>query len=73
LKILDNVILRLQRNKITVILSDVETNVREQLAVSGFEKFIGKENIFLVISDALQSTERLISMGRKPRNERNNF
>ena len=67
LRILNKVILRLQRNKITVILSDVETNVQEQLAVSGIEKFIGKENIFLVISDALLSTERLISMGRKKR------
>ena len=68
LRILNKVILRLQRNKITVILSDVETNVQEQLAVSGIEKFIGKENIFLVISGALLSTERLISMGRKKRN-----
>lgn len=68
MRILNKVILRLQRNKITVILSDVETNVQEQLAVSGIEKFIGKENIFLVISDALPSTERLISMGRKKRN-----
>ena len=39
LRILNKVILRLQRNKITVILSDVETNVQEQLAVSGIEKF----------------------------------
>jgi len=47
LKILEKVIIRLQRNKITVFLSDVDTNVQKQLAISGIEKFIGKENIFL--------------------------
>jgi SulP family sulfate permease len=65
LGILDKVILRLQRNKITVILSDVETNVQEQITASGIEKIIRRENIFLGIDDAFLRAERLITMGRK--------
>ena len=46
LGILNEVILRLQKSKIIVILSDVETNIQEHFSTCGIKKITGKENIF---------------------------
>lgn len=70
LEILNEVILRLQKSKIIVILSDVEENVQEQFSNYGIEKIIGKENIFLVITEALPRAEKLIKMNKRQKNNK---
>lgn len=56
---LKKVLRRLKKSKITVILSDVNENVRNQFGHCEIESEVGIENIFYNISDALLKTKRM--------------
>ena len=56
---LKEVLRRLRKNKITVILSDVNENVRSPFWQSEIENEVDPKNIFYTISDALLKAESL--------------
>lgn len=58
LDVLKEILRRLKKSEITVILSDVSESVRNQFGHCEIESEIGIENIFYSINDALRKTKR---------------
>lgn len=58
LDVLKEVLHRLKKSKITVILSDVEENVRHQFGEYEIENEVGMDHIFYAISDSLTQANK---------------